>query len=132
MNSFLSNFKHNYLAAFEAAKAAASLNEKMGGAGNGLSHSIKNIVMGDNSSYGPATEGAKYPSRQYSPNGGSPGMNSTSSSLSSPNGSNGSKRRYSAPDNVFAEADVGVRMGQSSSREGRLDYEEPPKKMASH
>lgn len=131
MNSFLSTIKHNYLAAFEAAKAAQAKNEKLNGnnGNGGLSHSIKNIVMGgleNGLQYDP-----RYP-HPYSPNvNGSPGV--VSSSSLSPNGSNegssssSSKRRYSAPDNVFGEENNGSR-----SREGRLEHEEPPKKIASH
>lgn len=117
MNTFLSTIKHNYLAAFEAAKAMAN-----GGGGhhhhNGLTHSIKNIVN---------NYAAPHPPRQYSPPNGP-----TTSSLSP--GSNGSKRRYSAPDNVFGDvpAEMGGRMGSSGRREGRLEHEEPPTKIASH
>ena len=134
MSSFLSTIKHNYLAAYEAAKAAVALNgaANAGGA-NGLSHSIKNIVMGDSG----------YPQRQFSPHhahhhshhGGSPGVNGSGSPPVQSNGS--SKRRYSAPDNVFGDngGDIGGAGGgvRVSSREGRMgDCEEPPKKIASH
>lgn len=96
--------------------------------GNGLSHSIKNIVEGDSNNHHFVADG-RYPPQQYSPNAGSPEVNSASSSSLSPGshgGGGSTKRRYSAPDNVFGEVDVG------RTRDGRLDHEEPPKKIASH
>lgn len=116
MSSFFSTFKH--LAAFEAAKAAV-MN------GGGLSHSIKNIVM-DNGTGG-GGGGAGHGHMKYSPQEGSgeespaaPNHNSNSLSSLSPGsnggtaGGGGSKRRYSAPDNVFGDAEI------------------PPKKYISH